>query len=257
MKNLAQSNEAEALEKLMEERPEMFFWAMTAAFGWFFATPVTARADRKVGYIEEFPKERFVSTLKLLWSVVEKGSDCKALQRINQTHAGAGISTQDFADEFRMIIAVFVCEGIRFSSHYSSSKVSQKEQTVWFNFWTKDVANAMDITDLPNTIEALTLWLTAFKDEQILTGGNEDTHALGAILFGLLQDKDVLQSPDLHVPEWVRQDDQLTPAILAAMDDKVLGALGAPIMPASQTIEIENGMRVRSSALKIEEVQIA
>ncbi|MCJ8350084.1 hypothetical protein [Moritella sp.] len=254
MKTLARSNETEALKTLMEERPEIFFWAMTAAFGWFFATPVTARADRQVGYIEEFPKARFISTLKLLWSVVEKGADCKALQRINQTHASAGISTQDFADEFRMIIAVFVCEGIRFSSSYSSSKVSAEEQAIWFNFWTKDVANAMDITGLPSSIKALTRWLTEFKNAQILTGGNEDTHALGAILFGLLQDKDILQSPHLHVPEWVRQDGQLAPAILAAMDDKVLGALGAPIMPTSQVVEVERGMRSRSSALEIETV---
>ncbi len=90
----------------MEERPEMFFWAMTAAFGWFFA-------------------------------------------------------------------------------------------------------NAMDITGLPDTIEALTLWLTEFKNEQILTGGNEDTHALGA-----------------------------------------------PIMPTSQVVEIESAMRARSSVLEVESVQV-
>lgn len=249
MTTIQQSDNLKSLQELMDKRSEMFFWAMIAAFGWFFATPVTARLDRAIGYIEEFPKERFLTTLRLLWSVVQKGSDSQALQRMNQTHERSQMSTQEYHDEFLMILAVFVCEGISFSNSFSSSPLSPEEKLLWFNFWIDDVAAAMNIFPVPQSIEELEQWLAAFKENHIVEGGDENTHVLGELLFGLLHNQEVLSAPELHAPSWIPQDGELAPIILAVMDEKVLKALGATPMIDSESERVKQGLCSRSAAI--------
>ena len=247
MATIEQNKDMEAIRKLVDKRPEMFFWAMVAAFAWFFATPLIARLDREVGYIEKQPKQRFLSTLRLLWNIVQEGIDSKALQRMNQTHARSSMSTEQYPDEFLMIVAVFVCEGIRFSNNFSLSPVSLEEKVLWFNFWINDVGAAMDIHDVPSSIEELEQWLMDYKENRIIESGDENTHVLGKILFDLLQNQEILSAPELHSPAWIPQDGELAPIVLSVMDEKVLKALGATPMIDAEIQEVQKGLRKRSA----------
>ena len=247
MAAIKQNKDIEAIRKLVDKRPEMFFWAMVAAFAWFFATPLIARLDREVGYIEKQPKQRFLSTLRLLWNILQQGVDSKALKRMNQTHARSSMSTEQYPDEFLMVVAVFVCEGIRFSNNFSSSPVSLEEQVLWFNFWINDVGAAMDIHDVPQSIEELEKWLMGYKEKRIIESGDENTHVLGKILFDLFHNQEVLSAPELHAPAWLPQDGELAPIVLSVMDEKVLKALGATPMIDTEIQEVQEGLRRRSA----------
>ena len=244
---IKRDKDMEAIQKLVEKRSEMFFWAMVAAFAWFFATPLIARLDREIGYIEQKPKERFLSTLRLLWNIVQQGVDSKALQRMNQTHARSGMSTQEYPDEFLMIVAVFVCEGIRFSNNFSSFPLSLEEQMLWFNFWINDVGTAMDIHEAPQSIEELEKWLMGYKENRILESGDENTHVLGKILFDLLHNQEILSAPELHVPAWIPEDGELAPIVLGVMDEKVLKALGVIPMIDAEIQGVQERLRSRST----------
>ncbi|KAJ3411479.1 hypothetical protein HDV05_002132 [Chytridiales sp. JEL 0842] len=105
---------------------------------------------------------RYDDTDLLVREFMENGLDTPraqvALRRMNAHHARYRIANQDFL----YVLAVFVCEPIRWVERYGYRKLLDVEKQAMYLYW-KEIGIRMSLVDIPPTLEDLFNFYDAFE----------------------------------------------------------------------------------------------
>jgi hypothetical protein len=137
-----------------------------ALFYSYSSASVSKLLDR-TGEFERRGQLRYDDTQLLIGTFVESGWDSdfgrRAIERMNAIHGRFRIANADFV----FVLWTLIHVPIRWMEHFAHRAFTPREARAWFWFW-RSVGEHMGMTGLPETKEALDLWIADYEREQLV-----------------------------------------------------------------------------------------
>lgn len=202
-----------------------------------FASERVSSLLQQTGEFTERPQKRYDDTDLIISTIYINGYESErglaAIRRMNQQHGRFHIP----AEEMRYVLSTFVLEPIRWVERFGWRPMEAGEKQAQFAFW-RQVGGRMNITDIPESLEALEAFNRAYEAEHFRYAPSNQRVAASVreMFIGWL-----LPRP-LHALG--------RPFVHALMDDRLLAACGFPPVSPAWRAFVEASIRLRARALR-------
>jgi hypothetical protein len=201
-----------------------------------YAIPTISGLLARTGEFVARARKRYDDTVLILAEIGENGLGSErgqaALARMNAMHGRFRIANEDYL----YVLSTFILNPIDWLAEYGRRPMTTREQAAWFKSYIA-LARAMDITEIPTTLEELRAYREGFESDRMVPAPSNRIVA-DATLNLLLS---------MYIPRWLNWLGR--PIVLALCNNRLVIAIGREPQPVWLKAMVAGVMRLRARAL--------
>ncbi|MCB9033143.1 MAG: DUF2236 domain-containing protein [Chitinophagales bacterium] len=161
----------------MYEFPWDFNRALELALYKTYAVPSISKILFGTKQLNKHSQKRYDDTDLLISEIIENGLQSErgkqALQRMNWIHSHYNITNEDYL----FVLSTFIFDSGRWIDKYAYRKLTKNERIAGFKVW-KEIGEAMNIKNIPETIDAFEAFNKQYEKEKFVYSENNKKVAL-------------------------------------------------------------------------------